>query len=1432
MKAAARGYSDYHAAGACRLRPDEALPAVSGKENTAGRALASRFCRLLVSLALAAGLGIFSAAPIHAATADGDLRIIGGASHNEGRLEVYHDDEWGTICDDFFWRKDAKVACKQLGYSGAEAVLTDVAVAADRRFWLDDVNCDGSEAKLTECFYNSGDRTPAPWGYGNCIPSEQVGVRCTGTATTTDKSILFNRDGLTVHEQGPDATYTVRLGMAPTGGNVTVEIAGQSSTVTVDSTPLTFTTGNWSTPQTVTLTAFNDANRTDDSFTLAHTASGGGYGSVTASLSVTVEDDDGPVQAHIDSGGILTLTEGGSRTYRIWLASAPTENVTVAVTAPSLVSVNPASMTFTTGNWSTPQTVTLEASQDNDTSDETQYVTHRATKGDYTTTLSRVQVEITDDDDGEDQIGSRPSGALWWAALTARSETGGATGHIDYTSPHADTGKLSNDSFTYGGVTRAIDGLFVDSSGHFQIWVDSGNGSALPNGSILHVGNRSLTLGSATRQSFRTMYNDGRVPIMREHAYWWQSGSHGVSLSDRQVAAVWLEVPAGSELPGEPRSVEAQPRDGKTSLEWVAPPEVPSKPVTSYEYQQEGTETWNSTGGTATTKEVAGLANGEVYTFRVRAVNAAGKGAASAPSQPVTPAANAAPTGLPTITGTAQVGETLTASASGIADADGLTNAVFAWRWIANDGSADAEIADATGSTYTLTTAEAGKTIKARATFTDDGGAEETLLSGATATVVAASGLTAAFENAPASHDGSSAFTLRLAFSEGISISFRTFRDASLSVSGGSVTKAKRVDRRKDLWKATVKPGSIGDVTVTLEGGRACGTPGAVCTADGEQLSNTISATIQGPPGLSVADAEVREGANVTLDFTVTLSRAASGTVTVDYATSNGTATAGADYTQASGTLTFAAGETEKTVSVAVLDDAHDEGSETLTLTLSNATGAHISDASATGTINNTGPMPRAWLARFGREAASHVADAVGARLEGASPGVMLGGQSLDLAGDPLLTGGADPALRLVKSDSELNLRTPSRAYGEEVGRNSLEKDSEFSMRELLLASSFHLASAGNAANGARWSLWGRGARSSFDGAEEALTLDGDVTTATLGFDFERNRWLLGIALSRSTGDGSFKMGGTCESGCSGEIESTLMGVHPYARYRVSEKLYLWGAVGHGQGDLTFSPDGVGEIETGIEMGMAAAGARGVVLPAANAGDFELALRTDLLFTSSGSDAATNLVETEAETSRIRLLLEGSRAFRFGEDAVLTPSVEIGIRYDGGDAETGGGLEVGGSVRYASGSLTMELSVRGLLAHSESDYEEWGVSGSVRLDPGADGRGLSVRLGSARGASSGGAERLWSQAHGAFSAGNFDPDARMDAEVAYGLETMRGLLTPYTGVALSEGGESWRAGARFRLGPSLDLELEASLKEPAGDEKPESGVLLRGSKRW
>ena len=99
--------------------------------------------------------------------------------------------------------------------------------------------------------------------------------------------------------------------------------------------------------------------------------------------------------------------------------------------------------------------------------------------------------------------------------------------------------------------------------------------------------------------------------------------------------------------------------------------------------------------------------------------------------------ANAAPAGLPEISGTPKVGETLTASAAAITDADGTDNASFAWQWLANDGATEAAVADATASTYTVVPADAGRTLKVRVTFTDDKGTAEVLVSAATETVAA-----------------------------------------------------------------------------------------------------------------------------------------------------------------------------------------------------------------------------------------------------------------------------------------------------------------------------------------------------------------------------------------------------------------------------------------------------------------------------------------------------------------------------------------------------------------------------------------------------------------------------------------------------------------------------------------------------------------------
>ena len=231
-------------------------------------------------------------------------------------------------------------------------------------------------------------------------------------------------------------------------------------------------------------------------------------------------------------------------------------------------------------------------------------------------------------------------------------------------------------------------------------------------------------------------------------------------------------------------------------------------------------------------------------------------------------------------------------------------------------------------------------------------------------------------------HDGSTAFTFELRFSEEVSLSYVTLRDHSLTVTNGQV-KVRRLEAGKNQrWEITVEPDGNADVTITLPATTNCGDTGAICIGT-RPLSAGASVTVKGPPSISVADARGTEGTGETVDFTVTLSRTASASVTVDYATSNGTATAGADYTSTSGTLMFAAGETAKTVSVPVIDDSHDEGEETFTLTLSNVSGAntYLSDATATGTIENWDPMPKAFLARFARASAVQVVEQVADRI-------------------------------------------------------------------------------------------------------------------------------------------------------------------------------------------------------------------------------------------------------------------------------------------------------------------------------------------------------------------------------------------------------------------------------------------------------------------
>ena len=567
-----------------------------------------------------------------------------------------------------------------------------------------------------------------------------------------------------------------------------------------------------------------------------------------------------------------------------------------------------------------------------------------------------------------------------------------------------------------------------------------------------------------------------------------------------------------------------------------------------------------------------------------------------------------------------------------------------------------------------------------------------------------------------------------------------------------------------------------------------------------------------GTAALSVADARTTEETDATLEFAVTLSQAASETVTVDYATADGTAQAGQDYTAADGTLTFAAGETQKTVSVAVLDDAHDEGEETLTLTLSNASGAHIADDTATGTIANEDPLQQAWLARFGRTAAQRVLDGVQARLRAPHKS----GIQATVAGHDLSGAGEVVAQDRFKAQSEWGR---SEATEVQFGSQSL------TMRDLMTGSAFTLSSE---TVGGLGTLWGRGAYSGFGGSANGLSLDGGMMTGMLGADYAIGRWVVGLPLSHSRGDGNWH---SADRGA-GNMASSLTGLYPYVGYELAERLSLWGTAGYGQGDLALMMQGGESHHTAMDLTMAAVGVRGDLVSRRQAGGLSLAFESDALLVRTTSAAVSDpsglLAAAVADVSRLRLGLESSLELGLAGGRLLTPRVELGLRHDGGDAETGFGVELGGGTVFADvvRGLRAQVMVRGLVAHEAADFRDWRVSGSLRFDPTpSSALGPAVALTpSWGGASSGGVAALLGRETLVGLAAN-------DTEAAYGLVVFggRAMGTPYLRVGQSEVFREVSMGCRleFLRWEGLEMGIEGTQRESTVDNMaPDREVML------
>ena len=573
-------------------------------------------------------------------------------------------------------------------------------------------------------------------------------------------------------------------------------------------------------------------------------------------------------------------------------------------------------------------------------------------------------------------------------------------------------------------------------------------------------------------------------------------------------------------------------------------------------------------------------------------------------------------------------------------------------------------------------------------------------------------------------------------------------------------------------------------------------------------------------PSLRMEDARASENAG-TIGFSATLEAVAGRDLRYSYWTTDAEALAGEDYEGRRAEFVIPAGATTAILAVPLVDDAFDEAEETFLVSLNNPREAGIGTITCIGTIEDDDGNERAarmWITRFGRSVATQVMESVEDRMDDGSRG-----SRLSLGLDPM------PTLFQVASRDTLG-QSWSDVRERANGLFGLDG------RELLERGAFLVQPGADSGQQPRgWAFWGRGATLRFAGEEDGISVNGDVFTTTVGMDYRRGRTLAGFALSNSLGTGGFEVAGSEHNGSTraGVADSRISILSPYVSVPLGERVSVWGLGGYGIGTMSLAAE---DGKSDLSMRLGAIGARGNLWPGMGGSRLQLALKADMFWTRVDAGATAVRPASTGLVSRGRVLAEGS--WRLGSlwGGEITPILEAGLRYDAGDAETGLGLEVGSGFRYRhpTRGLSVELTGRTLAVHQDKAYREWGIGGTVRIDPGDDRRGLSLSLASSHGQALSGVNRLWNGRSPLvpgtqFAAGG---SARLEGEVGYGFGGFAiGSLTPYAGVALQEdASRAFRLGSRLQLGSSLQLSVEGS-RRLGSFTGPDHSFVIRGHLR-
>ena len=383
---------------------------------------------------------------------------------------------------------------------------------------------------------------------------------------------------------------------------------------------------------------------------------------------------------------------------------------------------------------------------------------------------------------------------------------------------------------------------------------------------------------------------------------------------------------------------------------------------------------------------------------------------------------------------------------------------------------------------------------------------------------------------------------------------------------------------------------------------------------------------------------------------------------------------------------------------------------------------------------------------------------------------------------------------------------------------------------------------ADSTASGAVWGsahfrqLSGDDENADSEGVVPTVKWDGNISGVHLGFDFKvSDDTLLGIALSRSRASMDYKTTpGTANDSFKreGEYEVNISAVHPYINWAVGD-VNLYASAGVGDGELTVTPQDEPSYKSDLELTAYGLGVSGDLNESVQVrGEWR---RGEIKVEGNENTQGGSIIDSQnLNTSTTRILARWHDANRRDDNRAIF--AEVGWRLDGGDGDSGAGMETALGWNYLGDRTTVEIGAHGLIGRD--DYSEWGAYGNFRVSSGNDGQGFAVRIRPSYGESQTEFGRVWNaDSLDDIDAGD-DNDAadknyawRTESRLSYGIQSANGLFAPFIDAVAGDAADDiYRLGVDWSPHPYFDLNLTGERRHNQDDD--ENRILLQGEVKF